>query len=338
MPSAAIYDCEGAFPTADERAFFRDADPFGFILFARHCADAEAVKSLCTELRSIVGRDAPILIDQEGGRVARMKPPVFPAHPAPASFGALWNCYPAAAKEAARLNAFLIARMVSDLGVDVVCAPMLDVPAANADATVIGDRAIARHPDVIAALGREIMDGLLDGGALPVVKHMPGHGRATVDSHYDLPRVSASREELQAIDFAPFIALNDAPLGMTAHVVYEALDGEKPATMSSRLIADVIRREMGFDGLLFSDDLKMQALGGQLALRARDCLHAGCDIALCCNYPLADRIETAKTVPVLAGKAAERAEKALKLRRRGRPADLASDYRRLVGLLQPALA
>lgn len=338
MPSAAIYDCEGARLTGEERAFFRDADPFGFIVFARHCQSADELRAHCDELREAVGRDAPIFIDQEGGRVARMKPPVFPAHPAPAIFGELWRLDPAKAKEAARLNAFLLGRMVSDLGVTVDCVPMLDVPQADADPQVIGDRALAKHADTIAALGREIMEGLIEGGALPVIKHLPGHGRALCDSHHDLPRVGARKEDLRAVDFAPFRALKDAPMGMTAHIVYEAYDDARPATLSPVVIADVIRGEIGFDGLLISDDLKMKALGGPLVSRAGAAIAAGCDIALCCNYSLAEKIEAAKTVPALSGDAARRAEAALAVRRPAEKTETKEAYDRLAALLRPVTA
>ncbi|MEE2691964.1 MAG: beta-N-acetylhexosaminidase [Pseudomonadota bacterium] len=338
MPSAAIYDCEGARLSKDERAFFRDADPWGFILFARHCENAEAVRAHCAELREAVGRDAPILIDQEGGRVARMKPPVFPAHPAPAVFGALWKLDREKAKEAARLNAYLLGRMVADLGVTVDCVPMLDVPQSDSDPQVIGDRALAVHADTIAALGREIVEGLIEGGALPVIKHLPGHGRSLVDSHHDLPRVAASKSDLRAYDFKPFQALKDAPIGMTAHIVYEAYDGDRPATLSPTVIAEAVRGEIGFDGLLLSDDLKMKALGGPLASRAEAALEAGCDIALCCNYSLADKVETAKSARPLAGKAKDRAERALALLKPGKPEDAAAGYERLAALIKPALA
>lgn len=338
MPAALIFDCEGARPTAEEKAFFRDVDPWGFILFARHCTDGENVRALCAELRESVGRDAPILIDQEGGRVARMKAPAFPAHPPMAVFGALWKLDPNRAAEAARLNAFLIGRLVSDLGVDVVCAPMLDVPQIDSDAVVIGDRAIAKHPDLVAALGRAVMDGLVGGGALPVIKHMPGHGRATVDSHYNLPRVVASKRDLRDTDFAPFRALKDAPIGMTAHVVYEAFDAARCGTLSPIIVHDVIRGEIGFDGLLLSDDLKMQALGGPVGDRVKASLAAGVDVACCCNFDFDQKIEAAGAASALSGRALERASTALA----SRPgavlrADTAPDYERLAGLIKPAL-
>lgn len=338
MARALILDCEGARPTADEKALYRDADPWGFILFARHCPSADDVAALCAELRDCVGREAPILIDQEGGRVARLKPPVFPAHPAPATFGRLWRLDPKKAVEAARLNAMLIGRMCSAVGVNVNCAPMLDVPQPDSDRTVIGDRAIATHVDQVIALGRATIDGLVEGGVLPVIKHMPGHGRATVDSHYGLPHVVASRRDLRETDFPPFRALNDAPIGMTAHIVYEAFDRERCGTMSKTIIDDVIRGEIGFDGLLVTDDLKMKALGGPVGARVSDAIAAGADIACCCNFSLAEMIEAAEAAPLLAGKPLERAEKALS--RAPKPAlrgDTGKDYERLAGLIKPAL-
>jgi len=339
MPSAAIYDCEGARLSKDERAFFRDADPWGFILFARHCESYEAMRAHCDELREAVGRNAPILIDQEGGRVARMKPPVFPAHPPMAAFGALWKLDPERAREAARLNARLLAGLIAAGGADVDCAPMLDVPQPDADPAVIGDRAIAAHPDTIAAIGREVMEGLIEGGVVPVIKHLPGHGRALVDSHHHLPRVAAPRIDLERIDFAPFRALKDALVGMTAHIVFEAYDGELPATLSPVVLAEVVRGAIGFDGLLLSDDLKMKALGGPIEARAAAALAAGCDIALCCNYTLTDKIATARGVPALGGKAKARADAALALRRPP-PAPVADGdgYRRLAALLKPVAA
>jgi beta-N-acetylhexosaminidase len=338
MPSAAIYDCEGARLSKEERAFFRDADPWGFILFARHCTSPEEVRAHCAELRHAVGREAPILIDQEGGRVARMKAPAWPAHPAPSTFGKLWKLDPKKAREAARLNGYLLGRMVSDLGVNVNCAPMLDVPQADADPGVIGDRAIASHADQIAALGREIMEGLIEGGALPVIKHIPGHGRSLTDSHFHLPRVVASKDDLGAVDFKPFRDLKDAPIAMTAHIVYEAYDKVLPATLSHTVIADVIRGEIGFDGLLLSDDLRMKALGGPVGPRAGAAIAAGCDIATCCNYTLAEKIESAKATPKLAGKALARADAALARLTSPRRDGVEEGYKRLSALLVPALA
>jgi beta-N-acetylhexosaminidase len=332
---ALILDCEGARPSPDERALYRDADPWGFILFARHCPSAEHVRALCDELRDCVGRDAPIFIDQEGGRVARMKAPVFPPHPPMAVFGALWREDPDKAVAAARVNARLIGRLISDLGVDVDCVPMLDVRQHAADKDVIGDRALDGDAAVVAALGRAVMEGLMEGGALPVIKHMPGHGRATVDSHHHLPRVDASKEALRAVDFAPFRALADAPIGMTAHVVYEAYDAERCGTLSPVIVNDVIRGEIGFDGLLVSDDLKMKALGGPVRERVEGALGAGVDIACCCNFSFAEMVEAADAARPLAGKALARAEAALA--RRPGPvlrADTAGDYQRLAAMLE----
>ncbi|MDZ7627129.1 MAG: beta-N-acetylhexosaminidase [Parvularculaceae bacterium] len=336
---ALILDCEGARPTADERALFRDADPWGFILFARHCQSAEDVRALCADLRDCVGRDAPVFIDQEGGRVARMKAPAFPPHPPMDVFGALWRDDPEKAKAAARLNARLIGRLVSDLGVDIDCVPMLDVRQPDADKAVIGDRALAEDADIVAVLGREVMEGLMEGGALPVIKHMPGHGRATVDSHHHLPRVSASREALRAVDFAPFRALKDAPIGMTAHVVFEAFDPERCGTMSPAIVQDVIRGEIGFGGLLVSDDLKMRALGGPVGERVQRCLAAGVDIACCCNFSFEEKVEAASAAWALADEALARADAALALRPQSvLRADTAPDYERLAAMIATGLA
>lgn len=335
---ALILDCEGARPSSEERALFRDVNPWGFILFARHCQTAEDVRAVCADLRDCVGRDAPVFIDQEGGRVARMKAPAFPAHPPMGVFGALWRDDPDKAKEAARLNARLIGRLVSDLGVDVDCVPMLDVRQPDADKAVIGDRALAEEAAIVAALGRAVMEGLIEGGALPVIKHMPGHGRATVDSHHHLPRVSASKEALRAVDFAPFLALRDAPIGMTAHVVYEAYDRARCGTLSPVIVKDVIRGEIGFEGLLVSDDLKMKALGGSVGGRVSGALEAGVDIACCCNFSFAEKVEAADAAWSLAGRALQRAE-AARARRSGPVlrADTAPDYERLAAMIAPAL-
>ncbi len=339
MPTAAIFDCEGPRLSAEEKAFFREVDPWGFILFARHCESADAVRAHCEELRECVGRaDAPILIDQEGGRVARMKPTAFPAHCAPAAFGELYKLDPAKAGEAARLNGYLLGRMGSDLGVTVNCAPMLDTPQIDADPVVIGDRALAKSPHVIAALGAKLAEGLIEGGALPVIKHLPGHGRALCDSHHELPRVAARREDLAQVDFAPFRALRDAPMGMTAHIVYEAFDVDRPATLSPIIISEVIRGEIGFDGLLFTDDLKMKALGGALASRISSALEAGCDIALNCNFSLQEKKQSASALRPLEGAAAARAARALAQLTPVERSDTAPAYDRLAALLKPVLA
>ncbi len=309
MPAAVIFGCAGPRLSADERAFFRDADPLGFILFARNVATPQQVRALTGDLRDCVGRaEAPVLIDQEGGRVARLKPPYWRVAPPAALFGALHGREPEAAVEAARLNARLIAADLAPLGIDVDCAPVLDVTVAGAHG-VIGDRAFGNTPAVVAALGRAQAEGLMAGGVIPVMKHIPGHGRARADSHFELPIVEAARAELEACDFAPFRALADLPWAMTAHVLYRALSGNQPATTSQAIVRDVIRGHIGFDGLLITDDLSMQALDGSHAERARAGLAAGCDVALHCNGDMDQMREIAGVVPALTPQAWERVER-----------------------------
>ncbi len=339
MPLAAIYDCEGPRLNDEERALFKDVDPWGFIVFARHCESPDQLRAHCDELREAVGRaDAPILIDQEGGRVARMAPPTYARHPAPAVFGALWQLDPEKAREAARLNSYLLGRLVSDCGANVNCVPMLDVPQPDADPTVIGDRAYAKHPEIIAALGAEVIEGTYAGGALPILKHIPGHGRALCDSHHALPTVSASKIDLTEIDFAPFRALNKTPMAMTAHVLYEAFDAAQCATLSPTIIEDVIRQDIGFDGLLMSDDLKMKALGGSIENRTRDSFAAGCDIALCCNFSMDEKKQSLLGAQELSGKGKDRAKAALAPQRVVERRDTTEDYERLGALIKPVLA
>ena len=279
-PLAVILGCSGEHLTASERDLFAAADPAGFILFRRNCNSPGQVRDLVASLRSCVGRDdAPILIDQEGGRVARLRPPHWRRYPSAARLASLSD--PAAAT-AARIGARLIADDLARLGITVDCLPVLDLPAAAAD-PVIGDRAYGSNPERVARLAGAVCAGLLDGAVLPVLKHMPGHGRARVDSHHACPRVETSFEELARTDFAPFRALATMPWAMTAHIVYSAIDPSAPATLSSRLVAEVIRSEIGFDGVLVSDDLSMRALGGGLGERTRQALAAGCDLALHCN-------------------------------------------------------
>ncbi|MEO0400420.1 MAG: beta-N-acetylhexosaminidase [Pseudomonadota bacterium] len=339
MPSAAIYDCEGALPTDEERAFFRDVDPAGFILFARHCETSEQIVRHTDALKEAVGReDVLILVDQEGGRVARLQPPAFPAHQPMAVFGKMWRLDPARARKAARLNAYLLGRMTASLGINVNCVPMLDVPQIDSDPVVIGDRVIASHPEQIAALGAEVIAGLMEGGALPVIKHLPGHGRSLVDSHHDLPEVTASQRDLQATDFPPFKANADALIGMTAHIVYTAYDKTRCATMSPTVIKDVIRGKIGFDGLLLSDDVKMKALQGPLELRAKESLEAGCDAALLCNFTMAEKRDAAPHVPALEGAALARYKMALAaLPARPEADDLSDEYAQLADLMKPGL-
>lgn len=338
MSLAAIFDCEGPRLSAEEKAFFKDVDPWGFIVFARHCETADNLRAHCDELRDCVGRaDAPILIDQEGGRVARMRSPHFPAHPPPATFGALWRQDRDKARKASRLNGYLLGRLVSDCGVTVNCIPMADVPQPDADQTVIGDRAYAEDPETIAVLAREAATGLIEGGALPVVKHLPGHGRAQCDSHLALPCVSASRQALNDIDFAPFRALNDLKMGMTAHVLYETYDREHCASLSPIVIEEVIRGVIGFDGLLMSDDLKMKALGGPFEARMRDSLAAGCDLALCCNFSMAEKKEALRGARALEGRGAARAAAALAELKPVERMATDAQYAALHQLLQPVM-
>jgi beta-N-acetylhexosaminidase len=306
-PSAAIFGCAGLVLSEVERDFFRDSDPLGFILFQRNCASPAQVRALVAALRHAVGRaEAPVLIDQEGGRVARLTPPHWPAYPAPGALAALGA---APAREAVRLGARLIADDLGALGITVDCLPVLDLPVAGADA-VIGDRAYGDSAGEVAALGRAACEGLLAGGVLPVIKHIPGHGRAKVDSHHGLPRVETPRDVLEASDFAPFRALAEMPLAMTAHIVYTAIDAVNPATLSRRVIDEVIRASIGFDGLLLTDDLSMRALGGSFAQRTVGALAAGCDVVLHCNGDLAEMAEVADAVTPLTPQARARFDRA----------------------------
>lgn len=278
----AILGLTGPALTKAERALFRAANPAGFILFARNCMDKQQLRALTDSLRDLSGRDdLPILIDQEGGRVSRLAPPRWPAFPAAARFAALYEKAPMSAIEAARANAEAIAVTLAEAGINVDCLPLLDLPAPGAH-DVIGDRALGAEPMQVAALGRAILDGLAAGGVAGVVKHVPGHGRAGADSHKELPRVDATAEEL-ARDLAPFRALADAPMAMTAHLLYPAWDAARPASVSPTIVAGIIRGEIGFGGLLMSDDIGMAALTGTPAERARAVIGAGCDVALHCS-------------------------------------------------------
>jgi beta-N-acetylhexosaminidase len=313
MTHAFVSGCLGPTLTADERAFFRDAQPWGLILFGRNVVSAEQIRALTSEFREAVGRaDAAVLIDQEGGRVQRIRPPLAFAHPPAARYGALYAENAEAGAKAARLGAMLIAAELASLGVTVDCLPVLDLPVSGAT-QAIGDRAYAETPEIVALLGRAVIEGLLAGGVLPVVKHMPGHGRATVDSHYHLPRVTADRATLSASDFAPFRALADAPIGMTGHIVFDAIDPERPATLSPVVIAEVVRGEIGFDGLLLTDDLSMKALTGAMRDNAAAAFAAGCDIALHCNGDMSEMVQVAAAAPRLEGSAADRAARAAAL-------------------------
>ncbi len=291
----AIFGLSGLTLTADERAFFRDSDPAGYILFGRNIENREQVRRLTDELRSLDGRTTlPILIDQEGGRVARMKSPEWPLFPSGEAFDELYERAPASAIEAARLNAMALAAMLSEVGITVDCLPLLDVRQPGAS-DIIGDRALGSEPMRVAALGRAILSGLQDGGVVGIVKHIPGHGRALLDSHKELPVVDALDRDLQT-DLAPFAALRDAAMAMTCHVVFTAWDAERPATLSPIIIDSVIRQRIGFHGLLMSDDLDMEALSGDVPSRAAAAVAAGCDIALNCWGKMDDMIGIANSL------------------------------------------
>ena len=313
MRTRAIYGCSGQELGAEERAFFRDVQPWGFILFGRNIVDSVQVRALVDALRETVSdAQTPVLIDQEGGRVARLGPPHWRERPAAARFGEVFTEAPEAALEAAYINARLIAGDLAGLGINVDCVPVLDLPVDGAD-DVIGDRAYAKDPAAIIALGRAVIQGLIEGGVLPVMKHIPGHGRATADSHLALPRVTTPAEELSANDFVTFRSLNQCPMAMTAHVVYESIDPQRPATTSPKVIRDVIRGEIGFDGLLMTDDISMGALEGRISVRAKAALFAGCDVVLHCNAKMDEMIEVAAATKPLEGASLKRAEHALSL-------------------------
>ncbi|MBY0612261.1 MAG: beta-N-acetylhexosaminidase [Beijerinckiaceae bacterium] len=312
MPTHAfIAGCSSLTLTTDERAFFRDADPWGFILFRRNIDTPEQVRALTSELRACTGRvDTPILIDQEGGRVQRLGPPHWPKYPPARRFGDIGGNDPVAARDLCRMAAMLMAHDLLELGINVDCVPVLDVPVEGAH-DVIGDRAYAWNAEHVAILGRAAAEGLLAAGVLPVIKHIPGHGRAGADSHLALPIVNASRRSLRDSDFVPFRCLADMPAAMSAHVVYTAIDDASPATTSAKVIRSVIRREIGFDGLLMSDDLSMKALRGSFAERTAACFKAGIDVVLHCNGNLAEMQAVASESPKLSGKAKRRAKAAL---------------------------
>ena len=313
FPSRAfIAGCAGPVLTDEERVFFADAKPWGLILFRRNVVDPDQLRALTASFRDAVGWQAPVLVDQEGGRVQRLTEPNWPKYPAAARFGQA----PGGAEtqaDLARLSARLKAADLVAVGIDMDCLPVLDVPAPEGHG-VIGDRAYGDDPECVVRLGGAAARGVLAGGVLPVFKHVPGHGRATADSHFELPRVSASRAELERVDFVPFRALADLPVAMTAHVVYEAIDPDRPATLSPRIVADIIRGFIGFDGLLMTDDLSMKALTGSFAERAAAAFSAGVDLVLHCNGDLAEAQPVADASPWLEGRSLERAQAALTLR------------------------
>ncbi len=311
MTSALILGLSGLALTPEERAFFAELQPWGFILFKRNCESKAQVLRLTDELREVTGRETtPILIDQEGGRVARLRPPVWRLPPPAWTFADIYARDVETAEEAAALNSRLIAAELREIGVNVSCSPCVDLLHEDGHG-IIGDRALGREPHQIVSLARAVAEGLMDGGVLPVIKHIPGHGRAKADSHLELPVLDTEHEELSRSDFVPFRNLNDMPMAMTAHVVYTAIDEERCATWSSRLIHTVIRGEIGFDGLLMSDDVGMNALTGGFDERTYRALVAGCDVALHCSGDMAEMLDVAKGGRTLEGDAARRAEAAL---------------------------
>jgi beta-N-acetylhexosaminidase len=306
----AIFGIAGLALSADERAFFRDVDPAGYIIFGRNVANRDQLRALTDELRELQGRERTfICIDQEGGRVARMKPPEWLAFPPGAAFDALYDLAPASAIEAARANAHALGLDLAEVGISVDCHPVLDVRQPGAH-DVIGDRAFGSEPMRVAALGRAVLDGLAAAGVAGVIKHMPGHGRAGADSHKELPTVTASAAELET-DIAPFAALASAPIAMTGHIRFTAWDAANPATQSPFVIEEIIRRRIGFAGLLLTDDLDMEALSGTVPERAARAIAAGCDIALNCWAKMDDMVGIAKALPALSGEAEARFARAL---------------------------
>ena len=308
---AMILGCAGKSLTREEVRFYRGECPWGFILFARNVGETEQIRDLVAEMRDCVGRpDALVFIDQEGGRVQRLRPPLAPNYPAGAALGALWRDDHEAGVRAAWLLARLHAFDLMRLGITADCLPVLDVPVEGAN-DVIGQRAYGKEPHVVTELGRAAAEGLMAGGVLPVMKHIPGHGRAFADTHLELPTVDASLDELRRHDFAPFQALNHLPMAMTAHVVYSAVDPENPATTSGKVVEEIIRREIGFEGLLMSDDTSMKALSGDFPSKAAAILAAGCDLVLHCNGVMEEMSGIASRTRALDGTALRRAERAM---------------------------
>ncbi len=333
LNAAAVVGVAGLSLNADERWLFEDARPLGFILFARNCQSPEQVSSLVQSLRDAANDvSAPVFIDQEGGRVTRLKPPHWPPICALRAIGELAKADVAKAEEAAWVHARLIAADLEPLGITVNCAPVLDLGFAN-QTEAIGDRTFSDDPKVVASLGRAMIKGYMDGGVLPVIKHLPGHGRATVDSHLHLPKVGTGFDGLKSADWMPFCACADAPFGMTAHILYQALDAGAPATQSKKIITEVIRGEIGFEGALLSDDLSMKALGGSLGERAAAALQAGCDLALHCNGDFEEMSQVLAAAGTLHGEALARVSQALDRRTEPLPFDAQQGRERLDDLL-----
>jgi beta-N-acetylhexosaminidase len=331
---AAIYGLSGPVLTDDERDFFRDSDPSAFILFKRNCVDSAQLKALTNSLRELSGRDGlPILIDQEGGRVARMQPPEWPKFPAAWSFAELYDKAPISAIEAEMANARALALMLREHGINVDCLPLLDVRRPDAD-DIIGDRALGAEPMQVAALGRAVLDGFAAAGVVGVVKHIPGHGRALCDSHKELPVVTASAQELET-DLEPFERLNWAPMGMMAHVVYTAWDEERPASQSPTIIGEIVRGRIGFDGWLMSDDIGMEALKGGFDQRAAGVIAAGCDAVLHCSGKMEEMVAVAGAVPAMGSEGEERLRQAMLI---ADSSDRSADFEQLIAKRDELLA
>lgn len=324
---ATIFGCQGQELSATEASFFREADPFGFILFDRNLDNAEQIQRLCEDLRDAVGRDAPILIDQEGGRVQRLRPPLATQWLPPLEdverFGAN-------APRAMYLRYRIIAEELMALGIDANCAPMVDI-ACSQTHEFLKNRCYGSDLQTVVKVGQAVAGGLLDGGVLPVLKHIPGHGRAVADSHHDLPIVDTNGEILKQNDFAAFTALNDIPMGMTAHITYSAFD-DRPATLSPKMMG-LIRDEIGFDGLLMTDDISMKALTGSLAELSRLSIDAGCDVVLHCNGTMGEMEDVASAAGQMGERAAARADAALACRRTPDPVDISHLQAQLEALL-----
>ena len=335
MISAFICGCTTTSLSAAETTFFAKANPWGLILFKRNVDTPDQVRSLTAQFRGAVGRkDAPVFIDQEGGRVQRMGPPsnYWRQYPPAAAYGVLYDHCALLALRTARNVGRLMAEDMFEIGISSSCLPVLDVPQTGAH-DVIGNRAYATRMEHVMILARSHMVGLMEGGVLPVMKHIPGHGRSMVDSHKDLPIVKATRRELEMVDFPPFTAFSDCPMAMTAHVIYEALDPLNPATLSRKIVGDVIRKTMNFQGLLITDDLSMKALGGTFADKSRRALAAGCDMLLHCNGVLSEMEEVADAAGALSGKSMRRAKQALKARRKPLPYDKKAALKDLEAIL-----
>jgi beta-N-acetylhexosaminidase len=330
---AFITGLAGTKLTAKERSFLREARPWGVILFKRNIVSPDATAALVQDVRDVAGRDVPVLVDQEGGRVSRLTAPHWPDYPPGAAYGRIYERDPDAGVAVAWLGARLMAADLAALGITVDCLPVADVPALGAD-PIIGDRAYGADVPQVVALARAAAQGLMAGAVLPVLKHIPGHGRASVDSHLKLPIVNADRRSLDEVDFAAFGALADLPLGMTAHVVYAAIDSDSPATTSVIMVQDVIRGSIGFNGVLMTDDIAMGALSGSIGERTRAAVAAGCDLVLHCNGHLDQMQQVAANVPVLEGAAEARAAQALGARKPAEPIDIRAARQQFAAMMR----